>query len=344
MTMSTRSIFSRFSLALGTLWLMHCGSESPVPGATMCPDGTTSAHCAPMTCIDKSKNGAETDVDCGGPTCGKCTVNQSCTVGSDCDTGLCTAGVCKSIAAPSCTDSIKNGTETAIDCGGTACNKCAIGLTCATANDCLSATCTGGLCVPAPATCTDRIKNGNETDVDCGGPTCNVCSIGQICLAARDCVSATCSGGRCVTAPPTCTDGIKNGSETDVDCGGPTCNKCANTKMCLAASDCTSATCTAGICVAPPNMCMDGIKNGSETDVDCGGPTCTACANTKFCVAARDCISTACVNLQCALVLGICTYSPIPGLTIGLPMTNPPYANVSAAQMACTTTYKGTFK
>jgi uncharacterized repeat protein (TIGR01451 family) len=51
---------------------------------------------------------------------------------------------------------------------------------------------------------------------------------------------------------PTCSDGIKNQTETDVDCGGSTCGKCANGKACLAAADCTSATCTAGVCSAPP--------------------------------------------------------------------------------------------
>jgi len=48
----------------------------------------------------------------------------------------------------------------------------------------------------------------------------------------------------------TCTDGIMNGTETGIDCGG---------------------TCT------PCTSCSDGIQNGSETDIDCGG-ACTACA------------------------------------------------------------------
>ena len=35
------------------------------------------------------------------------------------------------------------------------------------------------------------------------------------------------------------------------------------------ASDCQSGVCTGGICQAP--TCNDGVRNGSETDVDCGG-------------------------------------------------------------------------
>ncbi|MBK8493398.1 MAG: hypothetical protein IPL49_21600 [Saprospirales bacterium] len=48
----------------------------------------------------------------------------------------------------------------------------------------------------------------------------------------------------------TCDDGIMNGDETGIDCGG---------------------TC------APCPTCNDGIQNGDEEGVDCGGPDCPAC-------------------------------------------------------------------
>ncbi len=60
---------------------------------------------------------------------------------------------------------------------------------------------------------------------------------------------------------PTCSDGIQNGDETGVDCGG-SCTPCTTT----------------------PN-CEDGIQNGDETGVDCGG-SCTPCStdgNTDSC-------------------------------------------------------------
>src|SRR5829696_8873803 len=59
--------------------------------------------------------------------------------------------------------------------------------------------------------------------------------------------------GRCPTGAtgpsgPTCTDGLTNGSETDVDCGGGTCPRCASGKTCASRNDCLSARCEAGTC------------------------------------------------------------------------------------------------
>jgi Bacterial Ig-like domain/Lamin Tail Domain len=83
---------------------------------------------------------------------------------------------------------------------------------------------------------------------------------------------ALCNGaGACVA--PSCSDGLHNGSETDIDCGG-SCMSCPVNAGCLIAADCQSGVCTGNICVA--TSCSDGIKNGSETGVDCGGP-CAAC-------------------------------------------------------------------
>lgn len=46
----------------------------------------------------------------------------------------------------------------------------------------------------------------------------------------------------------TCTDGVKNGSETDVDCGGSVCPKCQYDESCLVASDCNTNTCWLNKC------------------------------------------------------------------------------------------------
>src|SRR5262245_38849212 len=66
--------------------------------------------------------------------------------------------------------------------------------------------------------CGDLVKNGDESDTDCGGPDCTGCTQSRLCKEARDCVTRSCSGGVCQA--PTCGDGVANGTETGRDCGG----------------------------------------------------------------------------------------------------------------------------
>ena len=99
-------------------------------------------------------------------------------------------------------------------------------------------------------------------------------------------------------SPASCRDTMKNNTETDVDCGGDVCNKCALGKACTAQVDCAEgATCENKICA----LCKDGKKNGDETDVDCGGKACGPCGVGKACKAGTDCGSGACdTNSACA--------------------------------------------
>ena len=54
-----------------------------------------------------------------------------------------------------------------------------------------------GCGAPAPAnSCTDSAKDGDETDVDCGG-SCRACALGKICLAAADCQTGPCVNNLC---------------------------------------------------------------------------------------------------------------------------------------------------
>ncbi len=143
--------------------------------------------------------------------------------------------------------------------------------------------------------CADGIRDGQETDVDCGGPDCGPCVDGRRCLINRDCVSQQCTGGICM-AQASCNDGIKDGNETDVDCGGGRCPTCINGKHCIVDGDCTSNACRGGVCV---DQCHDGVQDGNETDVDCGGGTCPTCANGKSCLGGGDCLSNLCTTGVC---------------------------------------------
>ena len=56
-----------------------------------------------------------------------------------------------------------------------------------------------------PPSCTDGVKNGGETDLDCGGSDCGPCVIGKACAKNADCASAACEMNKCVAlfAEPT---------------------------------------------------------------------------------------------------------------------------------------------
>ncbi|MFK7932946.1 MAG: serine protease, partial [Saprospiraceae bacterium] len=89
-----------------------------------------------------------------------------------------------------------------------------------------------------------------------------------------------CAGG----GNPTCSDGMMNGDETGVDCGGSTCDPGATAPTCNdgmmngneTGVDCGGPDCEP--CTADPT-CNDGMMNGNETGVDCGGPDCRPCSS-----------------------------------------------------------------
>ena len=152
------------------------------------------------------------------------------------------------------------------------------------------------------ATCNDGIKNGSETDVDCGGGTCAGCVNFKTCKVNADCQSGYCPAGTCAVAP-TCNDGVRNGNESDIDCGGGTCAGCVFGKVCNVGTDCASKNCVNGKC-ALPLYCSNGAKDGDETDTDCGGPTCTRCVAGKNCLINADCTTLVCTGGKCGTGIG----------------------------------------
>ncbi len=251
------------------------------------------------SCSDNVINGTESDLDCGGGSCPRCTVGSSCRANTDCDSSLCCLGASGSSTcpcpsgtsctlaqntclAPSCNDRVKNGTEADVDCGGI-CPACADGASCLVNSDCGPASaCTSRKCV---LTCGDGVQNGNETSTDCGGGICPVCADGLACRANSDCgASSVC---KALTCTRQCADGSKDGMESDVDCGGGTCPVCADGLACRVNADCgSSSVCKLLKCTS---LCADGSQDGQETDIDCGGGTCAGCTAGRKCNASGDC-------------------------------------------------------
>ena len=84
----------------------------------------------------------------------------------------------------------------------------------------------------------------------------------------------------------TCEDGLANGDETGVDCGGSCPESCQEPDECIERDDCPTGECVDGQCIS--DLCADGEHNGSEGDIDCGGD-CEPCESGMSCQAASDC-------------------------------------------------------
>lgn len=102
----------------------------------------------------------------------------------------------------------------------------------------------------------------------------------QFLLLASILLIASCSKD---VDTPSCNDGIQNGNETGVDCGG-SCSPCTTNPTCsdgIQNGTETGVDCGGNCppCSTNPT-CSDGIQNGNETGIDCGGD-CPPCISNK---------------------------------------------------------------
>ena len=182
-----------------------------------------------------------------------------------------------------------DGTESDTDCGG-ACKPCRLEEQCNVHADCENEECTNGIC--RDAACDDRVHNGDESDIDCGGKDCTACEPPRACRTNEDCASKHCQGAVCQEA--TCSDGIQNDGETDIDCGGGKCPGCDVGKACDERTDCAgperavseSVTCSEDgtcqlVCGAGTEDCNERAADGCEitlaNDLDHCGKCDTPC-------------------------------------------------------------------
>ena len=338
---------------------VDCGGNCPA--CPTCNDGIqngneTGVDCggncpACPTCNDGIQNGNETGVDCGGncPACPTC--NDGIQNGSE--TGVDCGGNCP--ACPTCNDGVQNGSETGVDCGGN-CPACPTGNIQITTlaghyfetgwdgwtgggSDCARY---GGSQSPE-GTYSIRIRDNSGVVSAMTSPTFNLTTYDSVTIEFKfkpvsfetgedfwlryyngtswstiktfvvntDFVNnqvytktvkissplssnaqfrfqadasddtdiayidaVVIRGYKTTGAPaPSCNDGIQNGNETGIDCGG-SCTACPTCSDGIQNGNETGVDC-GGNCPACPT-CSDGVQNGNETGVDCGG-NCSAC-------------------------------------------------------------------
>jgi len=182
-----------------------------------------------------------------------------------------------------------------------------------TPDDCKGMACDGmgnavEVDLPVGATCMGtKVCNATGTCVTCTDMNLG-CAMGKTCYMEQECVS--------------CSDGMQNGGETGVDCGG-TCGKC-NGETCANAGECKLNFCADGVCCnvacdatalcrscnlpGKAGTCSvvingmtdpDTCTNGNACDGTTGGGACKSVGTKKLlgevCADNNSCFNTRCV-------------------------------------------------
>ena len=193
--------------------------KSPTPQGTACTTGgnscdgngkcvecNTDADCGPVgnycdpvsnrchNCADGFANGDESDIDCGGIKCPKCTQGQGCVNSEDCTTGFCADNIC-------CNTGCNNPCE--------ACDLASSVGTCdfiaryeedPTYGTNMS--CTGTNVCTGLGGCKSDLGQPCSAPTDCASGRCSnidVCvkTTGDMCTVPSECFSNMCTGGVC---------------------------------------------------------------------------------------------------------------------------------------------------
>jgi len=158
---------------------------------------------------------------------------------------------------------------------------------------------------------------------DCKADACD--GAGNIVTVNDDTDKPPPDGNQCTTE--SCNNGVPTVTNDPVgsSCQGGKCNNMAMCVECVADGDCnvgTQPTCFQDKCIS----CSDGMMNGNETGVDCGGSCPTKCAGDT-CAMPMDCQSGFCADTVCcdnactgtcescnlAGTIGVCTNIPLNG-------------------------------
>ncbi len=290
----------------------------------------------PLNCNTNTKNGGETDVDCGGPVANcptRCGQGKTCLANSDCSSNFCVDGFCCDTACnglcQACSAAKKGGGQNG-SCGNIAVgtdpdNECATDpvLSCdqngscngagacqlyVAGTVCVAASCSAGMGQIAD-TC-----NGTGTCVDQGTVTCSPYVCGATACLTSCTVDANCASGF-YCSNPNCVPKKPNGTA----CGGGnqcTSGNCVDGVCCNTACNTTCLACTAAKTGGVDGTCGNVTVN-TDPDAECAGGECngmgacespngTACTQASQCQSA-NCVDNVCCNTACNGTCQACT-------------------------------------
>lgn len=201
------------------------------------PTTTTTTTTLPAYCSNTAWDGDESDQlsanqGCGG-SCNKCSAGYYCWANSDCSSSNCYFDAAtiqkRNTAVPPILSTYRSTSPADIQYQGV---------------------CTAGTSQTSQQTSTSTSTSEGSSGVSVGtsltaGAIADVTGE-QFSLPSLSSLPSPSIG------PSYCSDGVKSGDETDIDCGGSCLTKCANNLNCNTHSDCGSSYCDNGICKTSP--------------------------------------------------------------------------------------------
>jgi len=212
-----------------------CHTNAQCSAKTEC----TNAVCTPLTeCQDSldctSVPGGKSICDKPNGVCVQCTSNADCGAGKACNNRVC------HITCSSDNECTGQGMLCNKGLGfGGQCTQCIETSNCSSGEYCELGACVPRTCKPAQQSC-----DGNFV-VQCNGTGSAVTPVTECTLVLFSFCMEDGDNAKCVGA---CENGRLDALETDVDCGGPACARCAAGKTCLLPTDCSSNDCTSSKC------------------------------------------------------------------------------------------------
>ena len=211
-------------------------------------------------------------------------------------------------------DMQRNGLETATDCGGGVCPRCANGLACLYGNDCVSTVCEGGVCVVPPVYTHPTVGLQSTAAGACMEDTCGGVYVDNGGTAGN--YSANIPGTYrtfCPTSPGTCLQATFTSfsmNDTYFLCNGP--NSCCDYLDILDGPTETAPALRSG-CTSSPGTVVATNQSG--------------CLTFRFLTDGSVQLAGWAANLSCAP----CGSGPAAGTPADCPNATPVCANVSAA-------------
>ncbi|APR85359.1 Hypothetical protein A7982_10708 [Minicystis rosea] len=272
--------------------LLTCTGDAGTQGCQTAADCDDHNACTTDTC--KAGACAHVDLDGPGPNDGRPCTQDLCSAGQELHKPVAAGTACSPGSTLTCD-------------GDGNCPPCAQNADCGTGdpNGCNTPTCDG------THTCVDMVQAGkklaDQKAGDCMGVFCSAAGVPE---AGPDITDApTPKGLQCVNdiCGP---DGPYPATAAGTPCnegGGKVCSGQGQCVECASNADCAGSS---GSCNLTTNTCAtqcgDGVKNGNETGIDCGGSCPLKCTGTA-CGSDGECKTGHCANGVCCD--GACTGS-----------------------------------